>query len=115
MSSSRDRVLSGDYMNYNCWLSEGVVKIFRGSESIPLNKSTVESYEVLDADIRKSGTSAILRAGTGALLLGPIGLIAGVTGKKKGIYTIAIHFKDGKKSLIEINEKAYKKLVQDLF
>ena len=110
MSSSRDRVLSGDYMNYNCWLSEGVVKIFRGSESIP-----VESYEVLDADIRKSGTSAILRAGTGALLLGPIGLIAGVTGKKKGIYTIAIHFKDGKKSLIEINEKAYKKLVQDLF
>ena len=76
---------------------------------------TVESYEVLDSEFSKSGTSAVLRAGVGAMFLGPVGLLAGVTAKKKGVYTIIIHFKDGKNSLVEISQKTYKKLLEAMF
>lgn len=44
-----------------------------------------------------------------------VGLAAGLTAKRKGIYMVAIEFYDGKKSLIEINEKAYKNLIRDMF
>jgi len=35
--------------------------------------------------------------------------------KNKGIHVIAIEFTDGKKSLVEINEKFYKTLIQTMF
>lgn len=34
---------------------------------------------------------------------------------KKGIYLIAIAFKDGKKSLLEVDEKVYKSLLRKMF
>lgn len=80
-----------------------------------LNKQTVESYEVITEDKVKSGTSAILRGAAGMALLGGVGILAGLTAKNKGIYTIAIQWKDGNKSLIEIDDKLYKKFVTDMF
>lgn len=118
MASARDRVISGDYVGAVCWVSpfdEHVVIDDSKRGKIVLTKYTVKEYEVLDVEQHKSGTSGILRAGAGALLLGPIGLAAGLTAKKKGIYTIAIEFYNGKRSLIEVGEKIYKKLVQDIF
>jgi len=41
----------------------------------------LEAYQIIDAN--KSASSTILRAGVGAMVLGPIGLAAGLTGKKK--------------------------------
>ena len=69
----------------------------------------------------KSGTSAILRGAAGAALLGPVGILAGLTAKNKGIYTVAIQWKpdlngnDRGRSLIEIDEQAYKLLVKSMF
>ena len=51
----------------------------------------------------------------GAFFLGPIGLAAGLSAKSKGIHTLAIYFKDGKKSLIEVDDKINKALVANLF
>lgn len=51
----------------------------------------------------------------GAVLLGPAGLLAGVTAKNKGIYLIAIEFKSGKRSLIEIGQKYYKIFIKGMF
>lgn len=63
----------------------------------------------------KSGTSAILRGMAGVTLFGGVGILAGLSAKHKGIYTIAIQWKDGKKSLIEIDDKLYKKFVAEMF
>ena len=119
MASAREKVISGDYVGANCFAgSFGTpVKICdeRKGIRIELTKSNVKNYEVLDAEERKSGTSGILRAAAGAMLLGPVGLAAGLTAKRKGIYMVAIEFYDSKKSLIEINEKAYKNLIRDMF
>ena len=48
-------------------------------------------------------------------LLGGVGILAGLSAKNKGIFTIAIQWKDGKKSLIEIDDKLYKKFINEMF
>ena len=58
----------------------------------------------MDEECVKSAASAVGRAAVGTILLGPIGLLAGVTAKRKGVYTIALEFHNGGKSLIEIDE-----------
>lgn len=117
MASAKNEVVSGDYkgkgvlcVNDEVYISLGLFK-----KSVDITKDTVEHYEVLDEQTSKSGASAIGRAAVGSLLLGPVGLLAGVTAKTKGAYYIAIQFKDGKKSLIEVNDKIYKIIMTTLF
>ena len=124
MVSAKNKVLSGDYVDDSVRIEGLGTQLVFGygkdndlftTTHITLDKSTVESYEVLTEDKVKSASSTMLRAGAGALLLGPVGLLAGVSGKTKGIYNVAILFKDGKKSLIEIDDKHYKVLMKILF
>ena len=89
--------------------------VFGWNSMVSINKNTVREYEVIDQESRKSATSAVGRAFAGAALLGGVGLLAGLSARRKGIYTIAIEFNDGKKSLIEIDEKKYKKLMKIMF
>ena len=124
MASAKNKVLSGDYVDDSVRIEGLGTQLVFGygkdndlftTTHITLDKSTVESYEVLTEDKVKSASSTMLRAGAGALLLVPVGLLAGVSGKTKGIYNVAILFKDGKKSLIEIDDKHYKVLMKVLF
>ncbi len=124
MAKAKNKVISGDYIDDDVRIEYlGSYLVFGSGKDgdifttthINLNKSTVESYEVLTEDKVKSASSAMLRAGAGALVLGPVGLLAGISGKTKGIYNVAIIFNDGKKSLIEIDDKHYKILMQSLF
>lgn len=118
MASAKNCVLSGDYKGAYCgldWVASSPHVYISSNGNIPLTKTTVSNYCVVDEEQHKSATSGILRAGAGALLLGPIGLAAGLSAKSKGIYTVAIEFKDGKKSLIEIDNKLYKQLIRDMF
>ena len=125
MASAKNKVLSGDYVDDNVRIEGLGTRLvfgygkednpFTSTTHITLDKSTVESYEVLTEDKVKSASSTMLRAGAGALLLGPVGLLAGVSGKTKGIYNVAILFKNGKKSLIEIDDAHYKVLMKVLF
>lgn len=86
------------------------------SDFVELNKETVESMELATEDNVKSLSSSLARGLVGAVLLGPLGLVAGgITGKSKKTYQIIIHFKDGKKSLIAADEFTYKKIVKNVF
>lgn len=80
-----------------------------------LDATTVASYEVIDAESKTNAASAIARGGLGAALLGPVGIAAALSAKKKGLYTIALQFTDGKSSLIEVDKDIYKTLVENLF
>ena len=42
-------------------------------------------------------------------------MLAALTAKKKGEYSVALKWKNGKKSLLEIDEKTYKTIVKNLF
>ena len=72
-------------------------------------------YETITEEKMKSGTSAIMRGALGAAVLGPVGILAGLTAKNKEIHTIAIEWNDGEKTLIEVDEKIYKQIIKDLF
>lgn len=116
MAKAKNKVIAGDYIGNPVSASLGIVSILISfTKSVDINKTTIKSYELITDDIRKSGTSAILRGGLGAAVLGPVGLLAGMSAKNKGIYQVAIEFKDGKKSLLEIDDKIYNALIKKCF
>ena len=82
---------------------------------IDINKTTVESYEIIDEKSRKSATSAVGRGAVGAFLLGPVGMLAGLSAKSKGTHTIQINFTAGKKSLLYVDDKIKSILIKTLF
>lgn len=118
MAKAKNKVIAGDYEGKG--VSGGgfssvsiLVGIFK---SVDLNKKTVESYELITDEHRKSAKSGIARGIVGGALLGPVGMLAGgISAKQKGIYQIAIQFKDGKRSLLEVDDKIYKSIVKDCF
>ena len=85
------------------------------NRKVPINKSTVDSYELIGEETQTSATSAVARGAIGAALLGPVGIAAALSAKQKGLHTVAIQFKDGKRSLIQIDGDIYKSLVENLF
>ena len=115
-----NKVIAGDYQNWTAQLDwSGGISIVKpslfGKEKIKLDKSTIAEYELVTEETMKSGTSAVARGAVGAVLLGPVGLLAGLSAKNKGVYNVAIMFKDGRKSLLEIDDLLYKELMKRLF
>lgn len=119
MASAKNKVIAGDYENRQVALSFGKATIKLGMldmyKTITIDSSTVESYEVVDESSRKSAASAVGRAAVGGFLLGPVGLAAALSAKSKGIHTVAIQFKDGHRSLLEVDDKIYKAIVAKVF
>lgn len=114
-------VIAGDYNGKTVEKSGNAINIIVESgflttkTSIQLNKNTVQSYDVIDENRRKSATSAVGRGAVGGFLLGPVGLLAGLSAKSKGTHTIQINFLDGKKSLICVDDKIKTVLIKTLF
>ena len=116
MASAKNRVIAGDYNNKQVILSGGKAFISVSMfNPLAIDKTTVEAYEVVDETSRKSAASAVSRAAVGGFLLGPVGLAAALSAKSKGVHTVAIQFKDGNKSLIEVDDKIYKAIVTKVF
>lgn len=113
---AKNMVIAGDYMGKPVTGIGGVTQIYVDRKNyVLLDKFGIETYDVITEETRKSAASGIARGAVGAALLGPVGLLAGVSAKNKGTYTIAIRFKDGKNSLIEIDDKVYKNFVKAMF
>ncbi|WP_053416201.1 hypothetical protein [Viridibacillus arvi] len=106
-----NNVLKGDYEKYTVINLGGTIyltKIFK--RNVEISAKTIESYEDIAEESKTSGSSAALRGTVGALLLGPLGLAAAFTARSKGVYTVHVKFKDGKQSIIEIDDKYFKML-----
>ena len=119
MANARNQVIAGDYSGYQVFSHLNYVHLTSGlsdGDVIILNKATVENYELITDDHYKSVASGVVRGFIGGTLFGPTGLIAGgLSAKSKGIYQIALQFKDGKQSLIEVNDKIYKSIICSCF
>ena len=119
MASAKNKVIAGDYEKSPVTISLGtpIIKtgFLNGYKHITINRTTVETYEVVDESSRKSAASAVGRAAVGGFLLGPVGLAAALSAKSKGIHTVAIQFKDGHRSLLEVDDKIYKAIMTKVF
>lgn len=117
MAKAKNRVIAGDYLNKLLMVTYGKPFLSVGFvKTMPLDKSTVAAYEVLNQESKKSATSGVARGILGGTLFGTVGMVAGaVSAKNKGIYHISINFTDGKRSLAEVDEKVYKAIMQYCF
>lgn len=117
MAKAQNRVLAGDYAKKQITCSLGIVQIITGfGKGISIDNLTIDSYELITDEHRKSAASGVTRGLVGGALLGPVGMLAGgISAKSRGIYQIVIQFKDGKKSLIEVDDKIYKMIVKNCF
>lgn len=116
---AKNAVIAGDYPDYWVSYSSGKVYMYDSKNSqrdkIYLDKHTIQNYDVVNENYKKTVSGVVGRAAIGAAFLGPIGLLAGATAKNKGTYVVAVSFKNGRKSLLEIDEKRYKLLVTNCF
>lgn len=114
MASAKNKVIAGDYTGKYV-VADLMMKGHINVAGKTVAKYNVSGYELITEEKVKSGTSAILRGTLGVAVLGPIGALAGLSARNKGINTVAIAWLDGKKSLIEIDDKLYKMLVSSMF
>ena len=116
MARARNKVIAGDYKGKLVGGSFGEAFISLSmTKFLYLNKETVGSLTPLDDDSQISVASAAMRGLVGELVLGPIGLVAAATAKRNGIHIVGIEFKDGKRSVVEVDDKRYRSMVQACF
>lgn len=103
-----NKVIAGKFEGTNL-LQLGEWKIYA------IRKDNVDHYELLDQSSEKSMSSALMRGAVGAALLGHLGLAAAVTAKNKNTYLVAVYYKTGEKSLLEMDERVYNMFLKEMF
>lgn len=115
MAKAKNKVLSGLYEGSEIlrlpvrtsFLGElfFVVKI----NKVIVNEANITSIEVIDKDTSKDNSSSLARGIVGGALLGGAGLFAGASmGSIGSINTLCITWKDGQKSLVEVDSEIFK-------
>lgn len=109
-------VIAGDYSGWQVGAGFKGMFLKRGLKKVNIDKDTVESYELVDDEHRKSASSGIIRGAVGGVLLGPVGALGGaLSAKEKGVYRVSVQFKDGKRSLLKLDQTLYNILMQKMF
>ena len=115
------KVIAGDYEGYKIKAGWSVFifvpSIFSGqSDGVEISRRTVRSYKIITDDQRKSAISGIARGVIGNYFFGNAGLIGGTfSAKNTSDYLIALEFFNGKKSLIDVDDKKHKLLIKHTF
>jgi len=83
--------------------------------TVKISRDTVENYDILDKDTQISSFDAVRRANNWSFFFGNAGYAAALGAKAKGTYRIAIQFYDGRRSLLEVDDKLYRAITIALF
>ena len=82
-------------------------------KNIRLNSETVEAYQVAKAESHNDSLSNVARSAIGYALIGPIGLLAGVSADiGSGLNLALVQFKDGQECVLEINDQLLEQLAR---
>jgi hypothetical protein len=96
---AQNKVIAGEYEGgiVQKELFEDRFTININGKKIELDKTTIDYYDILDETSRKSAKSAMGRGLAGAIVLGSVGILAGLSAKSTSTHTLALKFRDGKK------------------
>jgi len=114
---AKNKVVAGDYNGKRILVTLGTPAIQLSVISkLSLDRATIDSYEVVSTDQRKSAISGIVRGLIGNALLGQAGMVGGtLSAKNNKSFLLAVEFRDGKRSLLEINDKIYQSIIKSTF
>lgn len=117
MAKVKNEVIAGDYAGRKVRCKRNRIIFDRAFDTpIEVDDATVSRYEVIDQESTKNLTSTLSRGLVGNALFGPVGMMAGVMSAKNATAVlVSIEFKNGDKSLIEIDKSIYKVLLKILF
>lgn len=117
MSKGGNVVLSGDYAGASLIADKSGKLVLMANEGpLYLDSTTVENYNVVNNSESRSAGSAVKRAAVGKAVFGRKAMIAGAaTAKKVVTYEVGVNFKDGKRSLLQLDEAGYKLLSRNSF
>ena len=109
--AAQNKVIAGEYAGKtiqqtwgSAWINMGIF-----SSAVHLDKSSIEKVEI----VNNQRTNDASLAAAGGLLFGLGGLIAGaLLASDFGVHELLIYFKNEKKSLVEVDDKIYKILMQ---
>lgn len=121
MAVASNKVIEGEFKGKNLFCKKNrayiVIKLppsaplFGTQKSVFLDSNTVASYRRVDSSSDVSLASAMVRGAVGEAVAGDIGGIAGaMTAGSYSSNIVLITFKDGKKSLINIDDRVYDSL-----
>ena len=115
--ANTNMVIAGDYAGRKVKIRFNKLYFCRPFYApVLVDATTVSDYEVMDQDVRKSGSSIFFRGLAGKLLLGNLGMLAGaLSAGSKSATTVSITFKNGDKSLVELGKKQYRLLLKKLY
>lgn len=110
MNLITNMVLSGAYKNYAVTSSfTGKLKLKGVRNKVLLDRSTVQSCELINDDSKKSFGSGLVRGTIGGAIFGLPGALAGASScKTKNEYIVRVKFYDGKQSTIVLDKNYYK-------
>ena len=111
---AQNKVIAGAYQGKMVGQTFGNAYLQTSFLKTVFHKDIVVNYEVLDSDSKKSMSSALLRGGLGAALLGPVGLLAGLSAKNKNSKIIALKFNDGQECVVDVDDKVFKAILKSL-
>lgn len=118
MASRINVVVAGDYLGRPIVAEAGgqPVLLADAGNKIYLTSETVAQKELVSSEQSRSSGSAAKRALVGRAVLGRKGMVAGAaTARRVTSYQISLTFKDGKRSLVEVDENLYKMIVKSTF
>ena len=111
MASARNMVIAGDYAGCRVFRMSAALAYISGTmkkiDDVFLTAETVSRCELMTEELIRSGNSLLLTGPLDPGSLLKLRLRASAAMQDKGIYTIAVKFTDGKRSLMEVDDKIY--------
>ena len=107
--SKLNYVLEGKYKGMKITCGTDLLWVKRD----PFSDYYISSYTVIDESNQEQ--YSFWKGALGVALFGGLGAVAGIRGKNKKEYLIAIEWKDGEKSLMLIDDECYKVFVKSMF
>ena len=113
---AKGKVVAGDYCGYDVIAYNNKCFFMLHLKRIRVDKSIVSKYELVNDVQNHSYWKTLGKGAVGGMLFGTVGMLVGVASNStKTTYLLSIEFKDGKKSLIEIESDEYKSILCALY
>lgn len=116
MAKAKNKVVAGDYEGWDVVCSFGKFYFMKRLDRRPLDRVNVSRYEVVDARTGSGFWGSAIRGLAANAVFGGVGAYAAMSSSaSKRAILVSVEFFNGERSLIEIDEPTYSKMLKALY